>query len=434
VCTATNDQEFPVLVSDGAGGAIVTWEDNRSGKDIYAQRVLASGALDAAWPVNGLALCTAIQGQGLPDIVSDGAGGAIVVWHDLRVNGANTDIYAQHALASGAVDPAWPANGRALCTATKDQSHPKILLDGAGGAIVTWEDYRNARSGGSSVDIYAQHVSLSGVVDPLWPTDGIAVCTAASFQQTPHLASDGAGGAIVAWDDFRDSGFIKVYAQHALAGGTVDAAWPANGRLVCVAANSQTGSQIVTDGSGGAIVAWLDVRDGVNGDIYAQHVLASGVLDTEWTAGGRGVCTATGDQKLPVLASDGAGRAIVTWVDDRNGPASDIYAERTTVWTSGVWSGNAPGELKFAAPAPNPARTMTTLRYELSREEPVRLGVYDVAGRLVRELANGARGPGAHSVGWDLHDASGRAVRAGLYFARLEAQGWAQTRRLAVIH
>jgi len=153
LCTASGDQYFPVIVSDGEGGAIVTWNDGRGGSnDIYAQRVDASGAVQ--WTANGVALCTATGGQSSPTIVSDGAGGAVVTWEDYR--SANTDIYAQRVNASGAVQ--WTANGVALCTVTGEQWRPTITSDGWSGAIVTWGDYRT----GTSWKIYAQRVDASG--------------------------------------------------------------------------------------------------------------------------------------------------------------------------------------------------------------------------------------------------------------------------------
>src|SRR5438093_1552083 len=90
---------------------------------------------EAAWPHSpgvNVPLCTAASHQLNPTIVSDGAGGAVVTWWDARTG--NFDIYAQHVLASGAVDGAWPANGRALCTAASFQQYPTIVTDGAGGA------------------------------------------------------------------------------------------------------------------------------------------------------------------------------------------------------------------------------------------------------------------------------------------------------------
>ena len=138
ISTATADQAAPQSVSDGAGGAIIVWEDRRNdiAPDIYVQRVRAAGTVDPGWPSNGRALCTAAFTQFRAQLVSDGAGGAIVTWEDQR-NGSDYDIYAQHVLASGAVDPAWPANGRLICGAPIHQQLAAIVSDGAGGAIIT---------------------------------------------------------------------------------------------------------------------------------------------------------------------------------------------------------------------------------------------------------------------------------------------------------
>ena len=83
VCTATDHQEWPVICSDGSGGAIITWMDSRSGyADIYAQRVDGSGAVK--WTADGVAVCTATPNQYYPTICSDGAGGAIITWSENR--------------------------------------------------------------------------------------------------------------------------------------------------------------------------------------------------------------------------------------------------------------------------------------------------------------------------------------------------------------
>src|SRR5262249_15333319 len=79
LCTATGDQAAPALLCDSDGGAIVAWEDRRSGvADIYAQRVTAGGGMAAGWPANGRALCAAAQDQLAPVIASDGQSGAFV--------------------------------------------------------------------------------------------------------------------------------------------------------------------------------------------------------------------------------------------------------------------------------------------------------------------------------------------------------------------
>jgi hypothetical protein len=151
-----------VAVSDGAGGAIVTWDDLRnSSGTVYAQHVFGSGSIDSTWTAGGTEICLETGDQVKPRVVADGAGGAIVMWNDHRTDAG--DIYAQHLLGTGAVDPAWPAGGRALCTANLLQVLPTIVSDGAGGAVVGWEDRRsNAGPFGEDGDIYAQRVLANG--------------------------------------------------------------------------------------------------------------------------------------------------------------------------------------------------------------------------------------------------------------------------------
>jgi len=132
ICTAEFVQLYPTIVSDGAGGAIIAWEDLRSGNsDIYAQRIKANGVVQ--WTANGEAICIEWNHQYFRDIVSDGAGGAIIAWEDLR--SGNFDIYAQRIKANGVVQ--WTANGEAICTEAHHQFAPTIVSDGAGGAIIT---------------------------------------------------------------------------------------------------------------------------------------------------------------------------------------------------------------------------------------------------------------------------------------------------------
>lgn len=330
LCTTTNDQVGPTIVSDGAGGAIVTWGDNRSGTsyDIYAQRVNAVGL--PQWTADGIALCTATNSQASPMIVSDHAGGAIVTWYDRR-SGSNNDIYVQRVSASGT--PQWTADGVALCTATNDQNNPTVVSDGSGGAIITWYDRRSG-----DFDIYAQRVNSAGV--PQWTADGVALCAAAKIQEFPAIASDGAGGAIVTWQDFRNgtaSYFnYDIFAQRVNAAGAPQ--WTADGVALCTSAFSQISPAIVPDGAGGAIVAWQGYRSGTNYDIDAQRVNAAGM--PQWTADGVALCAAPSDQSHPMIASDRAGGAIVTWQDYRSGTDADIYCQRASSAGVPKWTAN----------------------------------------------------------------------------------------------
>jgi hypothetical protein len=207
ICTAPNDRYSPKIVSDGAGGAVIAWSDMRSGgawsdMDIYVQRVDPAGAVQ--WAVNGVPICTAAGTQYAPTIISDGAGGAIVAWEDSRDSLSGYDIYAQRIDPSGTVK--WTANGAKICTEASNQSTPTMIMDGAGGAIITWYDRRS----GSKYDIYAQRISAPGNV--LWTTDGEAICVSPGDKYSPVITGDGAYGAIIAWQDYRE-GSAAIYVQ-----------------------------------------------------------------------------------------------------------------------------------------------------------------------------------------------------------------------------
>ena len=110
VSQAAGDQKNPQGISDGAGGAIIVWEDTRNGHaDIYAQRINASGA--PMWRVDGViqdvAVSQAANDQTRPQLVGDGTGGAIIVWQDGRTG--VTGVYAQRLNREGVAQ--WSDNG-----------------------------------------------------------------------------------------------------------------------------------------------------------------------------------------------------------------------------------------------------------------------------------------------------------------------------------
>jgi len=233
VCNAAGDQLAPVLVTDGSGGAVIAWTDNRgSSQDVYVQRLNGVGA--PQWTANGVALCSAADVQSDLAIAADFTHGAYVAWQDMRTG--NADIYAIHVAAAGVpralstgcwcamprgsgdagdrhrrsgrrdrrlggsperklrhLRPAdervgaMAANGVLLCGAAGDQRAPRSCSDGVGGAILVWQDLR----GGATSDLYAQRVSPAGA--PQWLANGVGVSLAANDQTTPEIQRDPAG-------------------------------------------------------------------------------------------------------------------------------------------------------------------------------------------------------------------------------------------------
>jgi hypothetical protein len=325
ICTMPNTQDTPTIASDEAGGAIVVWRDLRAGvnTDIYAQRVDALGTV--SWLADGMPVCTANNSQSSPLIVSDGAGGAIVAWQDFRSNNV-LDIYAQRLNSSGYIQ--WTSQGVPVCTGKASLTLGQVVPDGAGGAVITWSDRRNATN-----DIFAQRIDASGTVR--WTANGVSVCTNAGSQVYPCLAPDGSGGAIIAWQDNRN-GANDIYAQRIDAGGT--ARWTADGVGVCNAGQYQSSAQIIPDGHGGAVIAWTDHRNTVDNDVFAQRVDSLGAA--LWTTNGVVVSQTTNNQMNCRLVPGGTDEAIVAWIDYRTGGVADIYAQKLNAGGVAQWTAN----------------------------------------------------------------------------------------------
>jgi hypothetical protein len=460
VCTATDDQNEQEIVSDGAGGAIITWEDYRNGDHkIYAQRIGAGGA--PLWAEDGVAVAEG-DNQYSPEIVATDAIGAIITWYEYQI-GSGNNIYAQRISMFGTL--LWSGSGIAVCTSAENSENPKITTDGAYGAIIAWHDdiyaqrvnqwgnimwlesglpiyiapgYQSSPricsdgDGGAFItwiddSVYIQRVDADG--SKLWTEDGIAVCPLSSPQTGPEVIADGAGGAIITWMDER-SGDLDIYAQRIDADGTV--LWDENGVAVCTAAEDQAGDDIVTDGACGAIVTWVDQRNGIDSDIYAQRVDSNG--NAMWTADGVPVCTAAGGQGFPRIAADGAGGAFITWRDSRSGNY-DIYVLRVDR------NGNSPPVAVPDIPHvnalsqnyPNPFNPHTRISYSVREPTSVILTIYDCTGKYIRTLIDAHHEPGRYEVQWNGTDHSGRSAASGVYFCRLTTRSFEETRKMVLL-
>ncbi len=326
VAPVANIDIAPWTLPDGAGGMIGVWNDYRNGNwDIYAQHFDGNG--NNLWG-NGVALCLAVGDQTHPTLVTDGAGGAIVAWTDGRSPTAG-DIYVRRIDASG--NPQWAADGVALCTATGGQGSPRMIPDGFGGAVLVWGDFR-----AGDWDVYARRVDATG--NPVWANDGIPIASTSQMEYDYHIKGDGAGGALISWmtpNTTMDPARGTVHVTRIDILGNPH--WPAPATL-CDLEGDRVPTDMFPDGAAGAIVAWHDYRSGSNADIYVSRVNSLG--DTPWTPNGVAVCTAPGNQLDPVLASDGAGGVIVAWTDNRGGATADIYAARIDPTGTPMWIPN----------------------------------------------------------------------------------------------
>ena len=118
------------------------------------------------------------------------------------------------------------------------------------------------------------------------------------------------------------------------------------------------------------------------------------------------------------LAEDGYTADIIVATNDPANPTITIPVSMTVTTWVGV-DEELPLATVFFGAVPNPFNPTTSLHFSLPRESHVDLKIYDVAGRLVREVVSGSRPAGPNEVRWDGKDSAGQEIASGTYFARL---------------
>lgn len=354
----------PVIISDGSGGAIIGW---RLVPLLYVQRVSASGAL--LWGKGGIRVAQS-EGQFDLAMAEDGSGGAYMVW--MASNWWT--VYAQHFTGDGV--PLWEATGKQLSPVTTSYTSgygANVVSDGAGGAIVAWNDFRNRllypedNSIGRN-DIYAAR--LNGAGQHLWDPAGVPVAT--GYNSLPsrvsprggpnklNMISDGQGGAILGWLDLRNretSVHSKwdLYAQRLNAAG--EPVWGSAGTPVVAAEGKQDAPTLVADGDGGALVAWQDDRSG-NFDIFIQHLKANGAL--RWENQGVWVHSGNKDQVNPFMIHLGGNRLAISWNEGYHNLNGEVVQLCTDHDGDGFYAeGGACGTIKSTDPVLTVTRTGT---------------------------------------------------------------------------
>jgi hypothetical protein len=163
-------------------------------------------------------------------------------------------------------------------------------------------------------DIRAYHFRADGGPDPDWPSSRIAVCGAPGIQGAPRAVSDGAGGAYIAWQDPRD-GTATAYLTRVGANGSIAPGWPADGRQVGPWPPEGDGVPwLRPDGNGGAIVGLL------GSDVRLFRFAADGAVAAGWPEAGRLVATSATAPDRPGLAVASDAGTYLAWTEGGGGP------------------------------------------------------------------------------------------------------------------
>ena len=109
------------------------------------------------------------------------------------------------------------------------------------------------------------------------------------------------------------------------------------------------------------------------------------------------------------------------------------YTYNAATGVAGITAAGAPPAAGIAVrTAPNPFHARTDVHFALTQAGPLRLAVFDAAGRWRRTLYDGHSAAGEHMLAWDGRDAAQRALASGVYFLRLESGGRQTTARVVI--
>lgn len=316
VCTQSADQSTPSVLSDGQGGIIVSWSDWRSGieRDIYAQRLNENGF--PVWTIDGVVVVNKVNREHNERMVSDGQGGAIVVFEQKNSSTYLWEIWAQRIDANG--NFLWQSGGVPVSGYISEHLNERVQSDGEGGVFITFQDFRN----GFDFDVYVQHLDGNG--NRLWDT-GVLACNAQGTQTNPKIDPDYlTGGVIVSWTDKRNGTDYDIYAQRIDVSGNL--LWESSGKPICTQPGNQSAIEVYSNELvEGVIFAWKDNRNGLDYDIYADRLDMNG--SSLWQTNGKVVCNGVGDQLNPNITGDGYGGVAIVWQDASLG-GFDIKAQR----------------------------------------------------------------------------------------------------------
>lgn len=325
VCpTMVTPAPFYKLIPDNQGGAILIWDDTRAGfNQIYAQRINSNG--NRAWPVDGLPCSNNFANLFDHEAVADSTGGFFLCYSMVTGGLNNNDIIAQHIDSGGNLT--WGSFGLILSGVPRDQLHAEIIRDSLDNVIIVWQDFIKDPV---FSQLYGQRISSAG--DLQWGLMGKklvdSVVPASAWQR---LAADTSRGVIITWlDDYHPTNSDTAHLFGIRFDSTGNVVWEK--KELASWADLQTPTQylMTADFRGGAYMTWLSPFSGSTQmdhyDLYAQHVLPGG--GTEFRLSGKTVSSVNGQKFLQQLTCDSNGMAVVAWMDQRALTDYDIYASR----------------------------------------------------------------------------------------------------------
>ena len=90
-------------------------------------------------------------------------------------------------------------------------------------------------------------------------------------------------------------------------------------------------------------------------------------------------------------------------------------------------------EFELSTNYPNPFNNSTIIEYNLTKPANVSIVIYDLLGRQIKRLFDGNQSVGSHQVVWDGDDIRDAPVSSGVYFYRIEVNGFTKSKKMLLL-
>jgi len=376
----------------------VVWYDYRdTNYQIYSKRSPDGGI---SWEADTRLTINDAQSYS-PSVAASGSV-VHIVWEDTR--DLNHEIYYKRSTDGGI---SWEADTR-LTNHNAASFSPSVALSGSVVHVV-WQDARDV-----NWEIYYKRSTDGGIS---WSADTRLTIVDTTESNYPSVTVSGSVVHVV-WQDFRDGNMEIYYKRSTNAGGN----WSADERLTNNPSPSSKPSVAV---SGSVVhVVWDDYRD-VKWDIYYKRSPDGGV---SWEADTR-LTNNDAQSYSPSVALSGSVVHVV-WADARDVYWEIYYKRNPTGNVVGIKNINSeiPREFSLSQNYPNPFNPSTTIQFSLPRSEFVTLKLFNILGEEITALVSKKLSAGTHQAEWDARD-----LPSGVYFYRLQAGSFTQTRKLLLL-
>ena len=411
------DRQSRPSLATSENAAIVVWLDNRQLNGISGQRIY--GRFVDIW--GGFAtgeMRLSDSGQAAvkaePCAAISNTGRTLVVWVDRR--GGSPQIYGQWLSADHQID----GSNFAVSNSSVDLDNDNLYAgsDEFGRFYVVWLD-RGQTEPAVRCTWYMADGAGGGSFTWVSPLAGVSIEEIAA-------AVHGDGLVSLLWSGY-DSDTRKLYLTQVDKNGTE---LISNREVADDPTSEAEQIDLAVDESGYHSTVWIDHRDGIRLAYYQ-------IFDDNLVPVGPNTAVSSAAPEFMKSPSVSAhhGRLWITWSDPRQ-DGLNIYGTTNVYLPTDVGGGDDPKLPRFfqlSQNYPNPFNPSTTIQFSLPSASHVRLTVYNLLGRQVRELADAYFSAGSHEVVWDGTDESGQTAATGIYLYRMTAGDFVEQRKMLLI-